>query len=678
MKYRPDIDGLRAVAVLAVVLFHYGLGAFSGGYVGVDVFFVISGYLIGGIVIDESISGRFAYASFYTRRIKRLLPAFLALGAITLPLGWWLLLPGDFRAAGKSLLAATVSLSNVLFYREAGYFDAAATTKPLLHTWSLGVEEQFYVFFPLLMRLIIRCAPGRALTVLSAALAASLAWSQYTLYRDPMAAFYLLPSRAWELLLGAVIAIPRVRTAVLRREALAYGDYLALASIVGSALWYTKGTPFPGLTAVPSCLGTAWLLWRGNSPQHSAVRSLLAHPASVWFGKISYSLYLWHWPVLVFALYFFAGELSLPARAACAALAILCASASWRIVETPLRFRPWTPRAAFEFAAIASAVVGTCGLLVWRLDGIPRRFHGEVGLIAAEADDFLQSGGQCWDEQNTRIPGIEYCRLGSARAPESFLIWGDSHVRAIRDGIDQLGNETGTAGLTIWKGGCPPVFGLLRRESASNPKDDAACAAQTERVRSLLVNRTAPGTILLVGRWAYYAQGAGIGADAHNTIRLSAAEGAARPVSQAELFTNALRSTVVWLHDHGYRVYVLEQFPEIPQFSGRRLFQSVRSGRFDVADAITRFGTVDRSAVEDRQSATQELLNELQDRRLAQIIRTHPLFCDDRRCTAWSKNGPTHFDNNPITVRTSREIRSLFGSALQMSAGGNGASVAAN
>src|ERR1039457_5650564 len=212
MTYRADIDGLRAIAVLAVIFYHFKWSiGFGGGYIGVDIFFVISGYLIGGIIIDETANGSFSYIKFYSRRIKRLFAAFFVVGVAAAAFGWWLLLPADFWAEGKSLVARTVFLSNVFFYRSAGYFDPASITKPLLHTWSLGVEEQFYLFFPVLMRLAVRAGRQGVPVMLAAVSLLSLVDAQHLLAVDPAASFYLLPSRAWELLLGAAVAQPKVR-----------------------------------------------------------------------------------------------------------------------------------------------------------------------------------------------------------------------------------------------------------------------------------------------------------------------------------------------------------------------------------------------------------------------------------------------------------------------------------
>src|ERR1700722_10520367 len=232
MTYRRDIDGLRAIAVLAVVLYHFGLSSTSGGYVGVDIFFVISGYLIGGNIIDETASGAFSYIQFYLRRIKRLFPAVFVLSLATIPFAWWLLLPGDFWSYGKSLVAATTFLPNVLFYRDTGYFSTDAITKPLLHTWSLGVEEQFYICFPFVMRLIVRMVPKLTASMLFLICILSLGFAQRLMITDPPAAFYWLPARAWELALGALVASPTFRALSLTVSVRRAITWLALAALL--------------------------------------------------------------------------------------------------------------------------------------------------------------------------------------------------------------------------------------------------------------------------------------------------------------------------------------------------------------------------------------------------------------------------------------------------------------
>jgi peptidoglycan/LPS O-acetylase OafA/YrhL len=660
MTYRRDIDGLRAIAVLAVMLYHFGLSSTSGGYVGVDIFFVISGYLIGGNIIDETTSKTFSYIQFYLRRIKRLFPAIFVLSLATIPFAWWLLLPEDFRSYGKSLVATTTFLPNVLFYRETGYFSTDAVTKPLLHTWSLGVEEQFYICFPIVVRLIIRAAPKLAASLLFLICIVSLGFSQRLMNVDPPAAFYWLPARAWELALGALVASPTFRTLSLGSSVRRPVTWLALAMLVVPVFLYSDATPFPGVTALPPCLATAWLLWTGKIPETSA--GWLGAPASVFIGRISYSLYLWHWPVYMFLAYYLSGNLPWTVRIGGLALVFALATLSWRWVEQPIRTRRISIFVTYGGAIIGSLLLVSVGFLIWRLDGVPSRFSNQTAVLATAASDFNPDWKRCVGKDNPSWPGVAYCPIGIP-GPPTFLIWGDSHIRSLHDGVDKLAHELGRSGIVVWAAGCMPAFDIKKRETAVGAGDDAECATQNAALKSVLQHNTSIAKVLLLGRWSYYFQGHGVGIDRQNLIEITNID----PEKQAGLSLDeagraglALRNTVHWLKSAGFEVYVLEQVPEITNYTSHKLFQLVRSGQHDVAHAIALFGTEPRADVDRRQREANEVLEQLAGEGTIRILRTHQFFCGPVQCSAWTDWGPAYFDNNHLTVTTSQHIRKVF------------------
>ncbi|PHQ61093.1 MAG: acyltransferase, partial [Sphingobium sp.] len=335
MRYRRDIDGLRAVAILPVLLFHAHVPGFSGGYVGVDIFFVISGFLITGIIAREVDEGRFSLVHFYERRFRRIIPALALMILVTLGCAAWLYLPGDLDGVPKSALAATLFASNLWFFTDTGYFAGGADVKPLLHTWSLAVEEQYYIGFPILLMLLARYAPRWRAVVLTMIAAGSLALA-IILQRDTSGfTFYLLPTRAWELFAGGLLALG-VLPAINRRwisELVAWGGLLAIALAV---TFYDRDTIFPGLTALPPVLGAAALI---HASPGTSVGRLLSLPILVGIGLLSYSLYLWHWPLIVFTEYATDAPLSGAIRLIVMAAALLAAALSWRFVERPFRSR---------------------------------------------------------------------------------------------------------------------------------------------------------------------------------------------------------------------------------------------------------------------------------------------------------------------------------------------------
>ena len=365
MRYRPEIDGLRAIAVAAVILFHAGFALFSGGFVGVDVFFVISGFLITSIIVEDLKTGRFSVLRFYERRARRILPALFTVMAACVPFAYTLLSPDDLKDFAQSLAAICLFASNVLFWSESGYFDTQAELKPLLHTWSLAVEEQFYVVFPLLLLAAWRLGRGVLLALIGAIAVASLFTSVDEVRNFPSAAFYLLPSRSWQLLVGALASFfadrwqaadvrpPAVR---LAGEAVGWGG---MAMIVLALFLFDERTPFPGLNAALPTLGTTLVLL-GASDRTSVGRMLAWRPL-VGLGLISYSAYLWHQPLFAFTKHALLAELPTDLAIVLCAVTIVLACLSWRYVEQPFRDRSLISRGAV-FALSAAGMAAFVGL----------------------------------------------------------------------------------------------------------------------------------------------------------------------------------------------------------------------------------------------------------------------------------------------------------------------------
>src|SRR5580704_1090978 len=338
LTYRPDIDGLRAVAVLLVVAFHTGIGKFRGGFVGVDVFFVISGFLISSVILAEISAGHFSIAAFYERRIRRIFPALVVMMFVTSFLAAKYFLPSELTDYAKSLLAATFSVSNFYFWRQSGYFDAPAALKPLLHTWSLAVEEQFYIVFPLFLVLIRKLFPERLRTAVVLFALASFVVSAYGAFYAPVSTFYMLHTRAWELLLGTIISLnilPDIKSPLWRNVATIVG----LGLIVAAGVFYTSTTPFPGIAALAPCVGSALIISTGRSGSSVVGRALSLKPV-VFIGLISYSLYLWHWPIIVFqgvGTFLVSGVSERVVKLAIIVASLIAGTISWKFVEIPFR-----------------------------------------------------------------------------------------------------------------------------------------------------------------------------------------------------------------------------------------------------------------------------------------------------------------------------------------------------
>lgn len=356
MRYRPEIDGLRSVAVLPVILFHGGLALFSGGFVGVDVFFVISGYLITTIIAGHLDEGRFSLLDFYARRARRILPALVLVVACTTPFAWAWMLPTDFRDFAQSVSAVSLFSSNFLFWLESDYFAAAAERKPLLHTWSLAVEEQYYIFFPLLLMAFWRRAARGTVGLLCVIFLASLVASEVLWRIAPDANFYLLPSRIWELMTGSLVAIWMLRRGPVPSET---GAALGLGLILASIFLYDKTTPFPSVYALAPVMGTALVILCGV--QGTWVARILSLRAPVAIGLISYSAYLWHQPLFALARIRL-GHPDVAIMMGLAGLSLLLAWASWRFVEQPFRQMPGVAWKVVSGTAVGSLAVFVIGV----------------------------------------------------------------------------------------------------------------------------------------------------------------------------------------------------------------------------------------------------------------------------------------------------------------------------
>ena len=494
LRYQPAVDGLRAVAVVPVVLFHAGIGAFGGGFVGVDVFFVISGFLITGIIAADIDRGRFSIGRFYERRVRRILPALFLVMLACLAAGLSLFLPGQLRSLAQSELAALGFASNIWLWREAGYFMGDARMFPLLHSWSLSLEEQFYLLFPALMMAASRFRLRRLAMVL-VLLAGSLALAAVGAYVKPSASFYLLPTRAWELMLGAALALGAVPPLASPRLREAIG-WAAVPLILIPVFAYTEQTVFPGLAAVPPCLGTAFLIAAGRDGGCRVTDALSARPV-VAVGLISYSLYLWHWPLFVFARQLtLAPDLSAPVIAFCILLSVLLAAATWRWVERPFRDRERMGSRPL-FLWVGGAALLIAGAAVTASSGLPGRMAPETLRLAAARD----SGSALTKACDARSATAPPCPVGAEAVP-SFAVWGDSHAGALGEAFDLIGRKQGRAGLVYPFGGCP---GLVDPSTEKVLTIDAGlCRERSRHVIETLLADPSIGDVILVDYWQSY------------------------------------------------------------------------------------------------------------------------------------------------------------------------------
>ena len=375
--YRADIDGLRAIAVALVVVFHAFPNVLPGGFIGVDVFFVVSGFLITRQILSEQAGQRFTITSFYERRARRILPALVFIIATALMVGWFILLPVPYERLAEQAVAGAMFFPNILFWSQVGYFDTSAISKPLLHLWSLGVEEQFYLIWPLLL-IVLRKSRVRPFIALTIICTASLVYSSTAAFTNPAAAFYSPLSRLWELGFGAVLAARPIK--VPHQTII---SALGLIVIVGSAWFLSSAAPFPGVLAVPPALGTAAII--------VAPSPILRQQPFVGVGLISYTLYLWHWPILSFAatLHYDGGT----PRALVVAASVVLAWLTTRYVERPIRFGLHKSRGAMISALALGSVTATAAVVILSA-GPPIRYPVEIRPVLATMDYHFREQAQ--------------------------------------------------------------------------------------------------------------------------------------------------------------------------------------------------------------------------------------------------------------------------------------------
>ena len=452
MKYRTEIDGLRALAVIPVILFHAGFELFSGGFVGVDVFFVISGYLITTILIEDIEHNRFSFLSFYERRARRILPALFFVMLLCIPFAWMWMLPSQMKDFSQSLVAVSLFSSNILFWLESGYFEAAAEAKPLLHTWSLSIEEQYYVFFPIFLFLAWRLGKNTVFWMIVVFAAISLVLSEWSWRNYPAANFYLAPTRVWELFAGSIAAFIVQKRDVQANNVL---SLLGIAAILFAIFAFDESTPFFSVYALLPVIGTVFLILYAD--ENTLATKFLSTKAFVSVGLISYSAYLWHQPLFAFSRIKLHEESSMELKLLLSVLSLLLAAFSWRFIEKPFRGADALIRSRGKL--LTSSVIGLLAfVLIGNLfDNLDFRLtQDQKDLIAYEnyPKELLYKDGECFLRDNQTYKEFDESCVSSTRS--GFFIWGDSFAAALVSGLTEVEGSVSQRTASA----CPPLLNL--------------------------------------------------------------------------------------------------------------------------------------------------------------------------------------------------------------------------
>ena len=650
-SFRLDINGLRAWAVLAVVLFHLGVPGLRGGFIGVDVFFVISGYLMTGSLLKGLDAGHIPVGAFLLARARRILPALLLLCLVLLLLGSLFLLPLDYKRLASHTLATLGFFSNHKYWSEAGYFDASSHEKWLLHSWSLSVEWQFYLLLPLVLWAVCKLGGRRHLLwlVLGTCTAASLALSIWLSHRNPTAAYYGLPSRAWELLLGGLLhALPTWRSG---QERLRQGlETLGALALLGGILLIDARWPWPGLPALLPTMGTAAILLAAR--QHS----WLSAPGWLqYLGSRSYSIYLWHWPACVVLNYLGQERQPLPQLAALLAT-LLLGELSWRVSEQAAgrRLATMGRRSASASLALAAALPALLAAGLWVAQGWPGRFDPRAEQIDAAAEDQYPRARACHVHEEPQSP---LCQHGEG--PPAFVLLGDSHASALVRAV-QHALPPSRSLLQMTYSGCPYVHNARFDTPWASPRYD--CAAFNRWARDTIARLPPDVGVILVSRYASRALGAN--EDPPEEQRHGIDFPAAGPVDPDRLGHFAAQLTRDTCELAAQRpVWMVRPIPEIgrhvPQLISRRLAM----GRDPELGLPLR-------AYQSRNGWIWQAQDDARRRCGVRLIDPTVLLCDAQRCATSRQGRPLYVDDNHLSEFGNTLLVPLFRSALQAGSAG--------
>lgn len=599
--YRPDIDGLRAVAIIPVLLFHAGISQFSGGYVGVDIFFVISGFLITQIIVRELDAGTFSITRFYERRARRILPLLITVLVTVTIASIAIDLPSDLEAVQRSVIATVLFVSNFHFFADVGYFSQAAETKPLLHTWSLAVEEQFYIGFPILLLFLAKHAPSARALAISAIAVVSLGLA-ISLQGDKSGFnFYMLPTRAWELMAGALIAL-RLVPEVEKPAARELVAVLGCAAIGYSIFAFDGSTPFPGIATLLPVLGAAALI---HAAPGTSVGKLLALAPVRGVGLISFSLYLWHWPLIVFAHRLAGTPFDGGDKAALIVASLGIAILSWRFIEQPFRRQTdMSSATVLRWSGLSLAAIGTVGSAILVSGGIPGRFPAAVVGLAEAGKDISPFRVRC---HGYDVRGEEPCVLGAATAPRAVL-WGDSHGVELSYALAKTAQAQGWSLVQRTHSSCPPVLD-------TNDQLSESCASANRSTFSAIIANRAIETVYLSAFWT--------------------SKGYRHLAPQLE-------ATITALLKEGKQIVVFGPVPSAPFDVPRTLARLASKGQLATARGRSRAKVIDEA------KWFYDVVNPLRER--LTIVEPTSVLCDEEWCDVIRDGKPLLFDFNHLST----------------------------
>lgn len=658
-KFRPDIDGLRAIAVLLVVGFHSFPSWVKGGFIGVDIFFVISGYLISTIIFGSLERNSFSFVEFYIRRINRIFPALILVLIGCFTFGWFVLLADEYKQLGKHIAGGAGFISNFLLWNESGYFDNAAESKPLLHLWSLGIEEQFYVIWPLLLWLAWK-KRFNLLSITIAVAAISFALNIVNVRNDAIAAFYSPQTRFWELMVGSVLAymtlhrqhtLPRLkhwldmwlRKIIYAQAPEANGKTLLdVQSVLGAVLIaigvlvVTKEKHFPGWWAALPTLGTVLIISAGAQAWMNRV--VLSNHVLVWFGLISFPLYLWHWPLLSFARIVENEAPSREIRIGAVLIAIVLAWLTYRLIEKPIRFGKHGKGKTIALLGLM-AIVGYVGYNDYKRDGLPFRAFPKKSESYTKSIAISDRSKECSNILFAYDKSSDWhCELGDKNSPPKIFAYGDSHALSLLPAIEKFGIVNKTNILFTASSGCPPLLGI-QSERGAELINQYNCQKLNERIFEFVKNNKIE-SVLLIGRWTYYTRGTTI-PDQFN--KLSAKINDVLTIYERDAFIYGIHQTVQKYKNIDVRVYFVEDNPH------QKIDPKDALKKSKLTDLTINQFSVTVGEHKRNQSWVSDEFKKIEPR-MATIINFDNLFCENEKCPLVKEGKFLYADDDHLSI----------------------------
>lgn len=627
MKYRSEIDGLRALSVLSVIFFHADFGAFAGGYVGVDVFFVISGYLITAIIHRELREGAFSVKRFYERRARRILPALFFIMMVSGLFAWKWMLPKQLEDFCKSVLSVLLFSSNIFFWQQSGYFSPSNSEKPLIHTWSLSLEEQFYFFFPLLLLFSLRLSKKKLIAFIGTLYLLSLSLAHWGSVAKPAATFFLLPTRIWELLMGSLLALVSFRVPESVEKWLAG---LGLGLIGWGVFTFDAQTQNPSLYTLIPTIGTCLVLFAAKPT--NLVGRILGTPVLVSTGLLSYSAYLWHQPVFAFARIRSITPLEQKHYFVLIGLVFLLAAFSWKFIEVPFRKSQW------KFSGKAFPIIASCSLflLVFSGGGIvkrgfPSRFSQRVLQLAAAS---VHIPPQCPDmsDGDSQSKMGNLCTIGNKSKKPTLAILGDSHAGALIDAFGEVLLKEGNSAVSIWAWACPPLLDFEVPPKLRNNK----CRQLMNQGLQKILNDEGIKNVVLVGFWTRYL------------------EPGDSSVADNQAFQVALKRTTQALVEKNKRIIFVKTVPEYQLNIAETLAKKALNK--ESLDLAKEYQT-DREIYFVKNKSLQEVLKAIEMSSPVKVVETADVFCKQSSCKYRDESGNAFYqDSNHLSRRGAKEI----------------------